>query len=98
VTNYTGSAVVAVANEPNTLIYRLAYLKGYYDSADDFPGQRIAYIARNEMVAHSFCLIIWTTLALLAGALSAHTVCMVGFGMAAVLSLIVRTERYRALR
>jgi MFS family permease len=98
VTNYTGAALVAVANEPNTLIYRLAYLKGYYDSADDFPGQRIAYIARNEMVAHSFCLIIWTTLALLAGALSAHTVCMVGFGMAAVLSLIVRTERYRALR
>lgn len=98
VTSYGGAVVVAALNEPNTLVYRLAYLKGYYDSADDFPGQRIAYIARNEMIAHSFCLVVWVVLAILAGALSAYAVCMVGFGAAAILSIIVRVERYQALR
>lgn len=98
VTGYGGAVVVAMLNEPNTLVYRLAYIKGYYDTADDFPGQRIAYIARNEFTSHAFSLLIWATLALLAGSLSAKAVCMIGFGAAAVLSTAIRFERFQALR
>ena len=98
VTSYGGAVVVAALNEPNTLVYRLAYLKGYYDTADDFPGQRIAYIARNEISAHIVCFALWTALTLIAGSFSARIVCLVGFGVAAVLSGVIRLERYRALR
>lgn len=98
VTGYGGALLVTVLSEPTSLIHRLAYYKGYYDSVDEYPGQRVAYFARNEMVANGVCAIIWLGFTLLAGSLSSYGICAVAFIVGAALSQVIRLERFTALR
>lgn len=98
VTGYGGALLLTILSEPTSLIHRLAYYKGYYDSVDEFPGQRVAYIARNEMVANGACAVLWLVLTILAGSLSSYAVCGVAFVVAAILSQLIRVERFASLR
>lgn len=98
VTGYGGALILTILSEPTSLIHRLAYYKGYYDSVDEFPGQRVAYIARNEMVANGACAVLWLGFTILAGSLSSYAVCGVTFVVAAILSQLIRVERFTSLR
>lgn len=98
VSSYPTAMIMTVLSEPASLIHRLAFYKGYYDSVDDFPRQRVSYIARNEIVANGSCGIIWLGFTAIAGSVSGYTICAIAFIVAAVLSQVMRVERFKALR
>jgi len=98
VSNLFGSLLVAVVNEPNTLVYRIAFIKGYYDNADDYPGYRIAYLAANEMVADCFRAFSFAFLMILSLFLTPYAVCSIAFLLAAAYSFLIRLERFPALK
>jgi hypothetical protein len=93
-----GAIAVASANEPVTLVYKMAYLKGYYDSADDHPGYRIVYLTIHEIIGDSARASFWFILAAISLFATPYVTCAIGFGVAAVASLLIRTERFKALR
>jgi hypothetical protein len=95
---FIGAAGVALVNEPTTLVYRLPYLKAYYDEADDFPGQRIAFIAKNEIIAHFFSGLTFGGLGLIAALGAVQSVFIVGFAFAAICSILIQVQNYTALR
>jgi len=97
ITTYTGALGVNLANEAVTISYRMPYLKGLFDAADDLPGYRIVYITSMELVASCAKATVWWLLALFAVLLPAHTVMAVGFGIAAIASCGIMLERYKAL-
>lgn len=92
-----GSIAVASANEPVTISYRVALLKGFYDSADDFPGHRIAYLTVNEAIGDVLRFITWFSLFALSFFFSPWAVCAVGFVLGALYSQGMRLQRYKAL-
>ena len=98
VTNVAGCLFVAVLNEPNTMVYRLAFIKGYYDEADDYPGYRIAFLTFNEICADLVRLSVFVILMILSLHLSAYFVCSVAFVLAALFSFLIRLERFAALK
>lgn len=98
VSSIFGAGLIAVVNEPNTLVYRIAFLKGYYDRADDDEGTRIAFIAVNEFFADILRFSTFTLLAIVSLYASAYVVCAVGFLLGATYSQLIRLERFPALR
>jgi MFS family permease len=94
---YTGALAVNVANEAVTISYRMPYLKGMFDAADDLPGYRIVYITSMEMMASCAKATVWWLLALFALLLPMHAVMIAGFSIAAVASYGIMVERYKAL-
>jgi hypothetical protein len=97
-TNLGGAVFVSFANEPNTLVYRIAFLKGYYDKADDYPGFRIAFLASCEMSADVMRASTFGILALCSLHFSAYTVCVVAFVLGAIYSQLIRLQRFPALK
>lgn len=93
-----GAVFIALINEPNTLIYRIAFIKGYFDRADDYPGQRIAYIALSELFADIVRALTFGILVLVSLGFSTYVVCAVGFTLGAIYSQLIRLERLPALR
>lgn len=86
-----------VVNEVVTTAYRLPYIKGMYSAADDLPGFRIVYLSSMEMIASVVKGTVWFLLALLATILAIKTVLIISFGVAAVASLAILTEQFKAL-
>lgn len=93
-----GSVAVSSVNEPVTIAYRVAMLKGFYDSADDYPGQRIAYLALNEAIGDIFRSTTWLVLFVSSFFLSPWAVCAVGFVLGALYSQGMRLQQYKALQ
>lgn len=89
---------VNIVNELVTPMYRMPLFKGLYDAADDYPGRRIVYMsfmeATNAFARALFFLVaavlayFITDLSLLFGIL---------FAIAAIASLLIASERFRAL-
>lgn len=98
VTGIPGAVAVASVNEPLTLVYRMAYLKGYYDSADDHPGYRIAYITMHEVIGDIARASLWFLLAAISLYTTSYITCVIGFSIAAVASILIRTQQFKALR
>lgn len=98
ITTISGVAMINFINEALTVSYRLPYLKGFYAATDDLPGYRIVYVASMEALASLLKGTAWFVLAILALVLSTQTVIIVGFALASLVSLLMLTERYRALR
>jgi hypothetical protein len=92
--------VVAInaVNEPATALFRMPYMKGMYDSADSLPGYRIVYLATMEAVALLAASLFWAALWLLSVFYDPKTLMQGAFVLAAVLSLLVGTEKFQALR
>lgn len=87
-----------VINEAVTTGYRMPYLKGMYAAADDLPGLRIAYIMTLEWMGTISKGTVWFVLAILAaGGVPGKTVIFIGFMLAGLASLLIATERFRAL-
>lgn len=97
VNNLFGCILVATINEPNTLVYRLAFIKGFYDTADDYPGYRVAFFATCEMIADCVRASTFFLLTILSLHYSARAVCGAAFMLAAFYSILIRFERFPAL-
>jgi MFS family permease len=95
--NLFGSVAVAAANEPVTLFYRLPIIKGYYDSTDDYPGRRIAYICFSEFCGDFLRTVTWLSLLVVSLFFSPFVVCAVGFVLGAIYSQGIRLEKFKAL-
>lgn len=89
--------LVNIANEGISVAYRIPFMKGMYDAADDLPERRIAYFTIMEIVASMTKLAAWVVLLLLALVYSPFIVMTTGFVMAAIASLLIMTERFKAL-
>jgi uncharacterized membrane protein HdeD (DUF308 family) len=89
---------VNLANEAITAGYRMPFVKGMYAAADDLPGFRIIYIVSMECIASIAKATVWLMLAVMAQALSAYAVILVGFMVAATASLLIMVERFRVLQ
>jgi len=95
---FFGAAAISIIKEPSTLMYRMAFLKGFYDKADDYGDGRISFVTQNEMIAHAFSAIFWASLAITSMHTSTYVVCAIGFVIAAILSQLIRLQQFPALR
>lgn len=94
VSTYNGAFLVNVANEFLTVGYKMPFVKGKYDAADDIPDHRIVYFASLEIIASTVKATLWFALALLSTVISGYSVMVVAFLIASVASLIITTERF----
>lgn len=91
---------INILNEPITTAYRMSFMKGYYDSTDDHPGYRIAYIVLSENIMDCMRALVWAAL----GGVSLlyidaqQQVVASGFVVAAIFSLLVLFQRFPALK
>ncbi len=96
-TTFRGALGINMGNETVTVAYRLPYLKGMYDAADQLPGYRIVYIVSMEAFASILKATTYWTLCILATVLSSYSVLNSAFVIAAVASCLIMTERFAAL-
>ena len=94
---YPTAVATNIANEVVTVGYRLPYLKGMYDAADDVPGYRIVYISSMESFASIVKATLWWLLTVLSIYVTGKPLFTVGFVVAAFASLGIMSERYKAL-
>ncbi len=97
--SFASALAVNVANEGITACYRMPYLKGMYDAADDHPGYRIVYIASMEAagaVARGLFFLVAAALAYFWTADRALFIVLFSSGAAA--SLLIMLERFPALK
>ena len=95
--NFGSAFAVNIANEAVTPGYRMPYLKGMYDAADDLPGYRIVYLATMECTASMVKAAIWWALVMMAANIQMTSVFVVGFLVAAVASITITGEKFQAL-
>ncbi len=97
ISTYPGTFLISMANEVVTTGYRMPYQKGWFDAADDLPGYRIAYISSMEWFSSVCKASVWWFLVLLTSLLSDRSVLTVGFVIAAIASMLIMTEKFKAL-
>ncbi len=88
---------VNLANEAVTPGYRMPYFKGLYDAADDLPGQRIVYLTSMEMMSSIAKATVFWLLAIITLIVSDRGTIGIGFAIAAIASIVIMTERFKAL-
>lgn len=98
ITTYPLAFLTNIANDSVTVGYRLPYIKGLYDAADDLPGYRIVYLTSIELVNSLSKATMWWFLVILAGVLQSRMLFVAGFMIAAFASLLIMTERFKALK
>lgn len=87
-----------MANEAFTPGYRMPYMKGLYDEADELSKYRIEYITSIELMASIAKATVWWLLVILLLSFKAREVMVFGFAIAAAASCLIMTERFRALQ
>jgi MFS family permease len=97
VTSLVPAFIVNLANESITTGYRMPFFKGVYAAADDLPGFRIVYIVSLEAMSSIAKCTAWFMLALGAQIMSVRTILIVGFMVAAIASIALMTEKFKAL-
>lgn len=95
---FIGVLALNMANDAATVGYRIPYIKGMYDAADDLEGYRIAYIATMEAVADVAKVFVWTGLGLLTYVATPAVVLKAGFAVAIVASIMIMKQRFPALQ
>jgi MFS family permease len=97
VSTFPVALIVNMINEVVTPMYRMAFIKGMYDAADDLPGRRIVYLSAMESTstfARALFFCVAAALAFIFGPKEALIMCFV---IGAVASMVIATERFRAL-
>jgi len=89
---------VNIVNEPVTAMYRMPYIKGYYDAADSLPGYRIAYLSSMSAVDTTARFVFWLVVWALMHHYSERGVMVSMFFVAGVCSLGILSEKFDALR
>lgn len=97
VTGLMPALAVNVLNDTITTGYRMPFLKGMYAAADDLPGYRIVYISSMESIASVAKATVWFMLAILALGLTTYATLVLCFVIAAVASVLITSERFKAL-
>jgi MFS family permease len=87
-----------ILNDLVTPAYRMPFLKGMFDAADDLPGHRIVYLASMEMFGSLVKGTICWLLVILAYHLEPRLVMTIGFVIAAAVSILIMTENFKALK
>lgn len=98
ITTYPSALLVNTINEGVTVAYHMPYTKGMYDAADDLPEHRITYFVAMEMVGSIAKAVVWLTLTLLVTFYSDYSVIRIGFLIGAITSLLIMSEKFRALQ
>ena len=98
VTTYPMAFLVNILNEGVSIGYRLPYYKGMCDAADEDDGRRVAYFVTMEIIGSMTKATIWLILIILTFMFSDHTVLAVGFFTAGLASLLIMTEKFKALK
>jgi hypothetical protein len=98
VTNLFGVVGINMANEPVTAVYRMPYMKGFYDASDSQPGYRIAYLASMSAVDSLSRLLFWVVVWVAMHSFAEKSVLVATFYAAALFSLGILLERFDALR
>lgn len=93
-----GAAMVNVANEPITAAYRMPYIKGLFDAADNLPGYRIAYLASMSSLDSIMRLLFWLIVWACVHVYSAQNVFIACFIVAALCSFGILLQRFEALK
>ena len=88
---------INILNDSLTIGYSLPYTKGWYSAADDFAGKRIAYFAAIEVAGNTARAVACWMLAVLSMFLSARLTLTIGFVAAAIVSLLIVREKFKAL-
>ncbi|GAC1391673.1 MAG: hypothetical protein NVSMB46_05030 [Candidatus Saccharimonadales bacterium] len=88
---------INVSNEAVTTAYRMPFTKGLYGAADDVPGYRILYFMTLESLSSLMKATAWFVLALLAEVVDMRSVIIIGFMIASFASLVIMTEKFKAL-
>lgn len=96
--SFISAAFISASKEPATLVFRLPYTRAFYDSADDYLGQRIAYIAKNEILAHALCGAMFGLFALMASNIDDRLLFTIGFGVGAFFAAATLIQDYKLLR
>jgi hypothetical protein len=95
--SYPAALAVNTANEGISVMYQLPYTKGVYNAADDVPKHRISFIIALEVLSSFSRCCFWILLILLTLLLAERDVVKVGFIIGAITSLLIMTERFKAL-
>lgn len=96
--NYPAAFGVNVLSDIAVPGYRIPYLKGMFDAADEQPGYRIVYLSSMEMFGSLIKGTISWLLVLLAFNFEPRPVMVAGFIGASFMSLLIVLERFKALK
>lgn len=94
---YTSAIALSVADDAATISYQLPFIKGFYDACDEHGNNRNAYVLAMELSASCAKALAYFLLVLASFLYSPHTVTTLGFTIAAIASLLIMTEKFRAL-
>lgn len=97
VASLSGIVGISVANDVVTQTYRMPYYKALYDAADSHPGFRIVYLSSMEMISSASKAFVWWFLVILSTVFDDRAVITVGMLTAAIASLLIMTEKFKAL-
>ncbi|MCX6727299.1 MAG: MFS transporter [Candidatus Saccharibacteria bacterium] len=97
ISTYPVAMGASLINEVITVGYRMPFVKGFYDTADDFPGHRIVYISIVQGMSSFAKATMWWLLVIVSGGIGAHTTLTTGFIVAGLASLLIMTEKFKAL-
>lgn len=89
---------VGIVNEPVTTAYRLPYLKGRFDAADQVIGYRVLYFSVTDMLANVANVLVWSLLLIIALIKEPIFSLKVSFFIASVASLLIMSQKFRSLR
>lgn len=95
--SYGLATATSIASESVQVGYRMPFTKGMYDASDDLPGYRIVYITSMEIFSSAVRGVVWLLLAILTFGFSNIVVITIGFVIASIATLLVATERFKAL-
>lgn len=98
VQSVAGVLGINVMNDTLTVSYRIPYIKGLYDAADQHPGLRIVYLSSIEAFGSLIKFVAWLQLYILSLALSDYQVIVVGFIIAGACSMLINTQQFSALK
>lgn len=96
-TTYPQALLINTLDNPATVAYQMPYTKGMYDVGDDLSEQRVAYFTIMEMCGSIAKLAVWVVMLLMTFTWNDHAVMTAGFVMAAIASLLIMKEKFRAL-
>lgn len=97
VTSFPQALLINTLDNPATVAYQMPYTKGMYDKGDDMDENRIAYFTIMEWTASFAKLGFWILLTVLTYFWTTKSYMTLGFVIAAVASLLIMKEKYRAL-
>ena len=97
IATYPSALLLNISDEAPTVSYQLPYTKGLYDLADEMDSRRIVLFTKLEGLASIGKCVVWSLFFVLAISSDIRTVTTVGFIIGAITSLLIMTERFKAL-